>query len=696
MKIALVGNPNTGKSTLFNALTGLNQKVGNFPGVTVDKKTGYCSLPSGEKAEIIDLPGIYSLYPRSADEVIAFNVLCNSKSKNYPDVLVVVADATNLKRNFFLFTQVADLGIPMVLALNMKDLAEKTGWRIRLQALAERTGVPLVYMDARNNVGITELKQAIADGGALAKAEFKAELGDLAPDLLAEIQQQTGISNSYTAFQLISQFPDARFLSEEQKMGIAKAVAKYAPNIQQLQSKETILRYNLINDVLYDTVEQHRPDEVTESFSNRLDKVLTHKVFGLLIFLTLLFLVFQSIFSFSKYPMDLIESGFLHLGNWLHRVFPPGILVDLMVDGVIAGLSGVFIFLPQIIILFAFIAILEDTGYMARVTFMMDKLMRSVGLNGKSVVPLISGIACAVPAIMATRTIENWKDRLITILVIPLMSCSARLPVYTLLIALVVPDQFVGGIFHLQGLVLMGMYLLGFVAAILASLLMQQIIKSREKGFFLMELPVYRMPRWSSILLTLWEKSLTFVRDAGKVIVAVAVILWVLATYGPPAKMEAIEQKYSALPKTADYQLEERSEKLEASFAGMLGQGIEPVIRPLGFDWKIGIALITSFAAREVFVGTMATIYSVEGDDTNLLSVREKMRTARNPQTGLPVFTFATALSLMLFYAFAMQCMSTLAVVLRETKQWKWPLVQLVYMTGLAYLASLIAFQCLS
>ncbi len=692
MKVALVGNPNTGKSTLFNALTGLNQKVGNFPGVTIDKKTGKCALATGEVVDIIDLPGIYSLYPRSADETIAFNVLCDTDSGTRPDLIVLVVDATNMKRNLLLFTQVADLGIPMVLALNMMDMAKQLVIEIDVAEMQSRLGIPIVQLDARNGAGITQLKEAIASKGAIVAPLFHIETATLAPALTEKIKAITGNPNEYIAFQLISLFGEAKFITAEQKKAIAFAVANNPPNIQQLQTQETLLRYNLINDLLYDTVKQeHKHDE---TFSNRLDRLLTHKFFGVLIFLAILFVVFQSIFTFSKYPMDAIEQCFLLFGNFLHRVLPHGVIANLLVDGVLAGLSGVLIFLPQIVILFAFIAILEDTGYMARVTFMMDKLMRSVGLNGKSVVPLISGIACAVPAIMATRTIENWKDRLITIMVIPLMSCSARLPVYTLLISLVVPDVFVGGIFNLQGMVLMAMYLLGFVAAIVASLVLQKIIKSKERGFFLMELPVYRMPRWSNIGLTLVEKSRTFVWEAGKVIVAVSVILWVLATYGPPTAMNEITTRYAALPQTSANQLHQRSEKLEASFAGVLGRTIEPVIRPLGFDWKIGIALITSFAAREVFVGTMATIYSVQGDETNLSSVRDKMKNARNAVTNKPVFDVPTAFSLMVFYAFAMQCMSTLAVTLRETKHWKWPAIQLVYMTALAYIASLLTYNC--
>jgi ferrous iron transport protein B len=397
--------------------------------------------------------------------------------------------------------------------------------------------------------------------------------------------------------------------------------------------------------------------------------------------------------------MSLIETLFIWLSSQAHTYLPPGVLTDLFVDGILAGLSGVLIFIPQIAILFAFISILEDTGYMSRVTFMMDRVMRKVGLNGKSVVPMIGSLACAVPSIMSTRNIENWKDRIITIMVAPLVSCSARLPVYTLLISLVVPDRKVWGIVNLQGLALMGMYLIGFISAILVAWVMKYLIRSRERGYFIMELPVYRLPRWSNVGLTMYEKVKTFVFEAGKVIIAVSIVLWVLASYGPAEKMRETEKKYQSQEYLQKYSAKEierfkQTDKLENSYAGVLGKAIEPAIKPLGFDWKIGIALITSFAAREVFVGTMATMYSVD-NDTQMESVRDKMSNARNPDTGKPVFTFAVAFSLMMFYAFAMQCMSTVAIVYRETKSWKWPAIQIVYMTGMAYLASLLVYQIL-
>lgn len=699
LKVALIGNPNTGKSTLFNDLTGLNQKVGNFPGVTVDKKTGFAKLPGGQTAEIIDLPGIYSLYAKSKDEQIAFEVLYDKKGKLRPDLVVVVADASNLKRNLLLYTQVADLNIPVILVLNMIDVAEKSGIKIDINKLSNRLGIRVIAVNARENKGIEELKSAINNATKIATQTKTIEVEELAPALIEEISQNFKVVSPYEALQLAHQHENLSSLSVSESDHIESLEQKHLFHSADSQAKETVARYNFINDLLFDCVHQDESAK-GETFSNKIDKVLTHRFFGLLIFVFILFLVFQSIFTFAEYPMGLIENFFLWIEGWLSGVLPEGVFTSLLIDGVIAGLSGVVIFIPQIVILFLFIAILEDTGYMARVTFMMDKLMRKVGLNGKSVVPLISGVACAVPAIMSTRTIENWKDRIITILVTPLMSCSARLPVYTLLIALVVPDTKILGFLSLQGLTLLGLYLIGFLAAISAAWVMKKIVRSRERGYFIMELPIYRMPRWSHIGIQMYEKAKTFVTEAGKVIIAVSIILWVLSTYGPSEKMDAIDTKYETLIKApnanVEHLVQERNaEKLETSYAGMLGRTIEPVIKPLGYDWKIGIALITSFAAREVFVGTMATIYSVEGGDGDLISVRQKLAQAKEPDTGLPVFTFATAFSLMIFYAFAMQCVSTIAIVYRETKSIKWPLIQLGYMTTLAYVASLIVYQVL-
>lgn len=699
--IALIGNPNTGKSTIFNALTGLNQKVGNFAGVTVEKKTGNSKIASGVEATIIDLPGTYSLYPRSTDEQIALEILGSPENKYFPDVVVVVCDASNLKRNLLLFTQIVDLQIPAVLALNMMDVASKAGITINVPELEKKIGNPVVALNARDNQGVEQLKAAIyKQSQERVLSHTGIEINAYAPEVIDAIKSHFDIQNDYVAFELAHHYQDLHYLSADDKKFIGETGAQYAFNPGKAQAAETIARFNFINDLLYDCVTRIQPPSA-ENYSNRIDKILTHRVFGLLIFLLILFIVFQAIFSWSAYPMELIDSGFTWLSSLLKDVLPPGLLTDLLIGGIIPGLSGVLIFIPQIAILFLFIAILEDTGYMARVTFMMDRLMKKFGLNGKSVVPLISGVACAVPAIMSARTIENWKDRIITIMVTPLMSCSARLPVYTLLISLVVPDEKIAGFLNLQGITLMLMYLIGFVAALLVALVMKFIIKTKERSYFIMELPVYRMPRWSNIGITIFNKSKTFVTQAGKVILAVSVILWVLASYGPGDRFEQIDRKYSSAEirqtlSEEDIQMEVGTEKLEASYAGLLGKTIEPVIKPLGFDWKIGIAIITSFAAREVFVGTMATIYSVQADDQHLDSVRDKMSQARNPETGLPVFTFPVAFSLMIFFAFAMQCMSTFAVVYRETNGWKWPLIQLVYMTGMAYVSALLVYNLLS
>jgi len=698
LKVALVGNPNTGKSTLFNVLTGLNQKIGNFPGVTVDKKTGFCDLPDGRRAKIIDLPGTYSLYPKSRDESIVFSVLADKANPLRPDLVVVILDASNLKRNLLLYTQVADLKLPVIVALNMMDLATKSGITIDVNAFAQKLGVPVVPISARKVEGIDQLKSAINYANKVALQEDTIDVEVLAPQLIAQISKEIEVENPYYALQLAHQHETLKFLSSTQSDRIEELEQEFSFHSQKAQATETIARYNFINDLLYDTVKKNETAQ-EENISNRIDKVLTHRVFGFIIFFAILLFIFQSIFAWSAYPMELIGDFFVWVQTSLHRILPTGPLVNLVVDGVLGGLSGVMVFIPQIAILFGFISILEDTGYMSRVTFMMDRLMRKVGLNGKSVVPLIGGFACAVPSIMSTRTIENWKDRMITIMVTPLVTCSARLPIYTLLIALVVPNRNIWWIFNLQGLVLTGMYLFSLVSAITVAFVMKFLLKARERGYFIMELPVYRMPRWKNVGQDMYNRAKAFVLQAGKVIVAVSVILWVLASYGPGDRFDQLEQKYKK-PQYAqhmspyDIHHAVASEKLENSYAGVLGHTIEPVIKPLGFDWKIGIALITSFAAREVFVGTMATIYSVDGDAEKIESVQQKMHTAKNPN-GQPVFTVAVAFSLMMFYAFAMQCASTVAVVYRETKNWRWPASQFIYMTGLAYIVSFITYHLL-
>jgi len=698
IKVALVGNPNTGKSTLFNVLTGLNQKIGNFPGVTVDKKTGVCSLPDGRNAQIIDLPGTYSLYPKSRDESIVFSVLADKANPLRPDLVVVILDASNLKRNLLLYTQVADLKIPVIIALNMMDLAKKADITIDVDAFSRKLGIPVVPISARKIEGIDKLKAAIAYSNKIALQEDTIDVEAIAPQLVAKISEEFQTENPYYALQLAHQHETINFFSAEENNRIEEIEKEFDFHSQKAQATETIARYNFINDLLYDTVKKLETAE-DETMSNKIDKILTHKTFGFIIFFGILLFIFQSIFAWSAYPMKLIAEGFVWVQSSLHTVLPAGPLTNLLVDGVIAGLSGVMVFIPQIAILFGFISILEDTGYMSRVTFMMDRIMRKVGLNGKSVVPLIGGFACAVPSIMSTRNIENWKDRMITIMVTPLVTCSARLPVYTLLIALVVPNKNVWWLFNMQGLALTGMYLFSLISAVTVAFVMKYLLKARERGYFIMELPVYRMPRWKNVGYSMYDRSKAFVFQAGKVIIAVSVILWVLASYGPGDRFEKIEQKYKQSQyaqhlKPDDLQRAVASEKLENSYAGVLGHVIEPVIKPLGFDWKIGIALITSFAAREVFVATMVTIYSVNGDAENMTSVQQKMHDAKNPD-GSPVFTVAVAFSLMMFYAFAMQCASTVAVVYRETKDWRWPASQFAYMTVLAYAASFITYHLL-
>ncbi len=653
LRIALAGKPNSGKSSLFNQLTGLNQKTGNFPGVTVEKRTGSFTV-NGVSADLMDLPGIYSLYARTLDEKIVAEIFANQESEYYPDEVVVIADATNLKNSFLLLTQLIDLGLPVVLALNMMDLAAKAGQSIDIKKLSFALDIPVVMINARNGQGIDELKEILA--------------------------KRTK--------------PSSRKIVPAESLGVHNGVA-----VEKYQGAEIIRRYEFIQNLLSQVIIKASNPEWKKT-SHRIDKILTHKVWGYLIFFALLFLIFQSIFAWAQIPMDFIDNQFASISNWLDNSLPDGPLFDLISQGIIPGIGGIIIFIPQIAVLFAFISVLEETGYMARVVFLMDKIMRRFGLNGKSVVPLISGWACAIPAIMATRTIENWKDRLITIFVTPFMSCSARLPVFTILVALTIPDKMIWGFINLQGLVMMGLYLLGFLAAILSALAMKFLIKVKERSYLIMELPMYRVPMWRNVGLTIVDKTKAFVFEAGKVILAISVVLWVLASFGPGKVMENAEQ--TVLEQSSNLRLTEQgladrvaAYKLEHSYAGMIGKGIEPVIRPLGFDWKIGIALITSFAAREVFVGTIATIYSL-GSTEDQLTIRERLENEVNPETGGPRFTMAVGFSLLIFYTFAMQCMSTIAIVKRETGGWKWPLIQLGYMTSLAYVSALLAYQLLS
>jgi len=647
MKIALLGNPNTGKSTIFNLLTGLKQHVGNFPGVTVDKKTGILKTED-RSIEVVDFPGTYSIYPRSKDEEVVYNVLSNPADQNYPDALLVIVDASNLRRNLLLFTQMYDLGLPIVLVLNMTDIAERKNKSVNIEKLKEKfPDAIIVTSNARVGLGKNRIIEAIES-------------------------IDTRKENRFIESSILKEKED--FLGQEE------------------EAKE---RFRKIDLLLTDIV---IVNEKVESKSNKIDRVLVHPVFGFLIFGLILITIFQFIFTFATIPMDFIDGAFGYLSANLDSLLPAGELTNLLCQGIIPGIGGVVIFIPQIPLLFFFIALLEESGYLSRVVFIMDRLMRPLGLNGKSVVPLLSSVACAIPGIMSARTISDWKERTITILVAPLMSCSARIPVYTILIALVIPNERVFGFVNLQGLVLFGLYALGTISALVIALILKKIIKTKEKGFLLLEMPSYKNPQFKNVGILVFEKVKVFIFDAGKIILAISIILWALASYGPSDRMQMAEQNVMKMSST-ELSVDEKdqllaSARLENSYIGIMGKSIEPVIKPLGYDWKIGVSLITSFAAREVFVGSMATIFAVKDgiDESTLI---EKMRKELKAD-GTPVFTLASGASLMVFYVFAMQCMATLAVVKRETKSWKWPLIQVVYMGALAYFAAWITFIILS
>ena len=648
MRIALLGNPNTGKSSVFNLLTGLRQHVGNFPGVTVDKKVGSIFV-NEEEHELIDFPGTYSIYPRSKDEQVVYNNLVDPDSENHPDVAVVILDASNIERNLLLFSQVYDLQMPTLMVLNMTDLASKRHVKYSIEKLNQHfPEAAIVEANARIKVGKERILEAIEKG----------------------LPERNG----------------HRLLESE----ICNL------NDVQSQEKETKVRFKKIKEIVSDSVSTKSEKD---TFSRKLDRILVHPVYGYLIFAAILLLIFQFIYSFASVPMDFIDGTFAVFSDWLTGILPNGVFTDLLTQGIVPGIGGVVIFIPQIALLFFFIAILEESGYLSRVVFIMDRLMRPLGLNGKSVVPLISSVACAIPGVMSARTIADWKERMITIMVAPLMSCSARIPVYTLLIALVIPDKSVG-IMNLQGLVLFGLYALGVISALLIAWILKKLIKTKEKGFLLLEMPSYKIPRWGNIGISVLEKVKIFVWDAGKIIIAISIILWALATYGPADRMQKASEEAVLIAQQKNLNEEETavleaSMKLEQSYIGIMGKTIEPVIRPLGYDWKIGISLITSFAAREVFVGSMATIYAVQDDGNQNLPLIEQMRAERRSD-GSPVYSLASGVSLMVFYVFAMQCMSTLAVVKRETKSWKWPAIQIVYMGILAYLGAWITFSILS
>jgi ferrous iron transport protein B len=688
--IALVGNPNCGKSSLFNALTGLNQKVGNFPGVTVDKKTGDIQI-GNYPSTLIDLPGTYSFYPKREDEWVAYKVLMGVDLEMPTDVILLVADASNLKRNLLFCSQIIDLKKPVVLALTMNDLAAKKGIKIDIAGLQKDLGIPVVAVDARKSKGLTELKNAlegIIETPRSKNQESFIDNKNLAPAAIDAFKNLYPTTSDYAALHYLmhhNAFP----LEEEMQKRIEQIEIDNQFNHTKTQAQEILQRYGQIQEIMKKRVTEPDPS-AKKKRTDKLDNIFLHRVGGYAILFTVLFILFQSIFWMAKFPMDGIEWIFTNVTTYLNDVLPNVWWEDLLVNGLVAGIGGIVIFVPQIMILFGLITLLEDTGYMARISFLSDKLMRKVGLNGKSVMPMISGFACAVPAIMSARNIENKKERLLTILVTPFMSCSARLPVYTILISLVIDNKFYFGFLSLQGLVMMGLYLLGIVMALLTSLVLKWFVNIKEKSYFILELPVYRAPRWGNVGVTMVQKAKIFVTDAGKVIMVISLLLWFLSSYGPGDQMKKVEQTYvsqlAATPNNkAQIEKEYHTLKLENSYAGVLGKTIEPAIAPLGFDWKMGIAIVTSFAAREVFVGTMATLYSVETSDNS--SLTEKLRAAKRPD-GTPVYSLAAALSLMIFYVLAMQCMSTLAVVKRETQSWKWPVLQFFMMTGLAYLSS--------
>ncbi|WP_044401588.1 ferrous iron transport protein B [Lacinutrix sp. Hel_I_90] len=694
INVALIGNPNTGKTSVFNALTGLNQQVGNYPGITVEKKEGICKLPRGVKAHIIDLPGTYSLNASSLDENVVIELLLNRNDKDFPDVAVVVSDVENLKRNLLLFTQIKDLEIPCLLVINMADRMRRKGISLDIGYLEQQLETKIALVSTRKNEGIVLLKQLISNYKDLSISPCLSA-SDIDPDYFNKLRKAFPNQLLYKLWLVITQ--DVNFGKTDRKEidAINSFKTKSKSDLKRLQQKETIKRYQFINEVLKkgQTVDVSQAKDLRTRF----DRILTHKVWGYIIFFLILLTIFQAIYDWSTVPMDLIDGAFASLSEWLKNTLPEGAATNLLAEGIIPGLGGIVIFIPQIAFLFLFIAVLEETGYMSRVVFLMDRIMRRFGLSGKSIVPLISGTACAIPAIMATRNIESWKERLITILVTPFTTCSARLPVYLIIISLVIPEGNFLGLGY-QALTLMLLYLLGFAAAIVSAYILNKILKIKSKTFFVIEMPNYKLPMIKNVAITVLEKTKSFIFGAGKIILAISIVLWFLASYGPGDqfnKAESIISEQYASDNLTDDVLQQKiaAYKLEHSFIGITGRAIEPAIRPLGYDWKIGIAIVSSFAAREVFVGTLATIYSVGSDDEE--TIKNRMAGEVNPILGGRLFNFASGISLLLFYAFAMQCMSTLAIVKRETNSWKWPTYQFVIMTAIAYVAALIAYQFL-
>jgi len=741
INVALIGNPNTGKTSVFNQLTGLNQKVGNYPGITVEKKEGICKLPRGVKAHILDLPGTYSLNTTSLDESVAVELLLNKNDKDHPDVAIVISDVENLKRNLLLFTQIKDLKIPTILVINMADRMTRKGITLDIELLEKKLDTKIALVSTRQQTGIDRLKELIADYKNLSITP-NLDTTVIAPEYFERLREAFPNEDLYKLWLVITQ--DVNFMPIEKTLikDSSSFVTKSKAELKKLQQKETIKRYQFINSILKETYLVDA--NAAKGLKATLDRILTHKVFGYLIFFVILLTIFQAIYDWSSYPMDFIDESFASASEWVKNTLPPGMLTNLIAEGILSGIGGIVIFIPQIAFLFLFISLLEESGYMSRVVFLMDRIMRPFGLSGKSVVPLISGTACAIPAVMATRTIENWKERLITILVTPFTTCSARLPVYLIIIALVIPEgRFLG--LGYQALTLMLLYLIGFGAAIISAMALNKVLKIKSRTFFVVEMPSYKLPLLKNVAYTVWEKTKSFVFGAGKIILAISIILWFLGSNGITDNYEnaasIIENRISTEGFTtynqksiendlASYQKalndsiaqdiypinskqvsdsvnlfrdvliekatnqEIASYKLENSYIGNMGKAIEPMVKPLGYDWKIGIALITSFAAREVFVSTLATIYSVESNEED--TIKHRMAAEVNTDTKKPLFNLASGISLLLFYAFAMQCMSTLAIVKRETNSWKWPAAQLVFMSLFAYIVALIAYQILN
>lgn len=695
LKVALIGNPNVGKTSVFNALTGLNQKVGNYPGITVEKKTGMAKLDAETAATIIDLPGTYSINASSLDERIVLNLLLDKQHEDYPDVVVVVAEVENLKRNLLLYTQVKDLGIPTLLVINMCDRMTSRGITLDVPALEAGLHTQIVLMSARKGEGIETLKKALLDYQNLDRqSPLNASQIDL--DFFQKLAATHPEEELYLLWTIIAQ--DIEVNGIDKKKLEAQGIQISEAERKRLQHKETVKRYQFINHLLKETYK--REQQKATDFKSRMDRILTHKVWGYAIFFGIMLVVFQSIFEWSSVPMEWIEEGFAKLSTIVRDTMEPGKLTDLIADGIVPGIGGIMPFIPQIAILFMFIALLEESGYMSRVVFLMDRLMRPFGLSGKSVVPLISGNACAIPAIMSARNIENSKERLLTILVTPFTTCSARIPVYIILISLIIPDEKVFGVIGLQALTMTGLYLLGFLTALVSAWILDRVIKADHKAFFIAEMPGYKWPIPKNVLITMFDKTKSFVLGAGKIIFFLSIVIWFLGAHGPSDRYDVAEEVVKEQSQGLNYSEEELAEhiasyQLENSYIGIIGKGIEPVIKPLGYDWKIGIAVLTSFVAREVFIGTLATIYNVGSHAEDEETIKSRMEAEVHPDTGEKVFNFATGVSLLLFYAFAMQCASTVAITRRETNSWKWTLYQLIFMSAFAYIAAFFAYQIL-